>query len=138
MLNYRPLWHAEYDKGWAYTQPDYVAPPRRLYPENPDRARRTDGSPAGYLARYSHCPLPLYESGDGQTADYGVRLEQRNEGRVGNSKAQQTHFTNVLKQEWLETSLLLPSPHFSQGFVARWCRGPAEVEGFVLGISSPL
>ena len=35
VLNYRPLWHAEYDKGWAYTQPDYVKPPEKTYPENP-------------------------------------------------------------------------------------------------------
>jgi len=35
VLNYRPLWHAEYDKGWAYTEPDYVAPPEEIYPENP-------------------------------------------------------------------------------------------------------
>lgn len=35
ILNYRPLWHAEYDKGWAYTKPNYVAPPEKTYPENP-------------------------------------------------------------------------------------------------------
>jgi len=35
VLNYRPLWHAEYDKGWAYTRPNYVAPPEKTYPENP-------------------------------------------------------------------------------------------------------
>jgi hypothetical protein len=36
VLNYNPLWHADYATGWGYTKPNYVptgAP--KLYPENP-------------------------------------------------------------------------------------------------------
>jgi hypothetical protein len=35
VLNYNPLWHADYAKGWAYTMPNYVPPFSETYPENP-------------------------------------------------------------------------------------------------------
>ena len=35
VLNYRPFWHADYDKGWAYTKPEYVPAMSTIYPENP-------------------------------------------------------------------------------------------------------
>lgn len=35
ILNYHPFWHADYDKGWAYTKPEYVPAMSKTYPENP-------------------------------------------------------------------------------------------------------
>ena len=37
VLNYNPVWHADFESGWAYTQPDYVAffNDTQLYPKNP-------------------------------------------------------------------------------------------------------
>jgi hypothetical protein len=35
LLNYNPLWHADYAKGWAYTKPNYVPPFSKIYPEDP-------------------------------------------------------------------------------------------------------
>ncbi len=34
-LNYFPHWHADFDKGWAYTPDEYVPFPKVLYPEDP-------------------------------------------------------------------------------------------------------
>jgi hypothetical protein len=36
VLNYNPLWHAEYKSGWAFTKPNYVPLKAKLYPENPN------------------------------------------------------------------------------------------------------
>ncbi|GGD64322.1 nuclear transport factor 2 family protein [Erythrobacter arachoides] len=35
VLNYFPHWHADFDKGWAYTDAEYVPFPKVLYPEDP-------------------------------------------------------------------------------------------------------
>lgn len=35
LLNYRPIWHAEFDKGWAYTRPEYIPAFSETYPDNP-------------------------------------------------------------------------------------------------------
>lgn len=35
LLNYRAFWHGEFDKGWAYTKPDYVPNASVTYPEDP-------------------------------------------------------------------------------------------------------
>jgi hypothetical protein len=35
VLNYNPLWHADYAKGWSYTKANYVPPFSKTYPENP-------------------------------------------------------------------------------------------------------
>ena len=35
ILNYFPHWHADFDKGWAYTQEQYVPFPKVTYPEDP-------------------------------------------------------------------------------------------------------
>jgi hypothetical protein len=36
VLNYNPLWHADYKNGWAYTRVGYIpTDPPKLYPENP-------------------------------------------------------------------------------------------------------
>lgn len=35
IVNYRPVWHAEYETGWARTKPDYVPFYSRTYPEDP-------------------------------------------------------------------------------------------------------
>jgi hypothetical protein len=36
ILNYNPLWHADYKNGWAYTKVGYIpTDPPVLYPENP-------------------------------------------------------------------------------------------------------
>lgn len=35
ILNYNPLWHADYAKGWAYTKPNYVPPFSKTYPDDP-------------------------------------------------------------------------------------------------------
>lgn len=35
ILNYRPQWHAEYEKGWSYTKPNYVPFFDKTYPEDP-------------------------------------------------------------------------------------------------------
>lgn len=35
VLNYFPHWHADFDKGWAKTDAEYVPFPKVLYPEDP-------------------------------------------------------------------------------------------------------
>jgi len=35
-LDYRALWHAEYEKGWAHTRPEFVPFPTVTYPEDPN------------------------------------------------------------------------------------------------------
>lgn len=35
ILNYRPQWHAEYEKGWSHTKPNYVPFFDKTYPEDP-------------------------------------------------------------------------------------------------------
>ncbi len=35
VLNYNPLWHADYAKGWSYTKPNYVPAFSKTYPEDP-------------------------------------------------------------------------------------------------------
>ena len=35
VLNYRPVYHADFDKGWAYTKPNYVPFYTETYPANP-------------------------------------------------------------------------------------------------------
>jgi hypothetical protein len=35
VLNYRPVWHADFDKGWAFTKPNYVPYYTDTYPANP-------------------------------------------------------------------------------------------------------
>jgi hypothetical protein len=35
VLNYSPQWHADFDKGWAYTSPDYVQMFKQTYPDDP-------------------------------------------------------------------------------------------------------
>jgi carotenoid cleavage dioxygenase len=36
LLNYNPIWHAEFDKGWAYTKPEYIAAYSETWPDNPN------------------------------------------------------------------------------------------------------
>lgn len=35
VLNYQPIWHADYETGWAHTRVPYVPPFSETYPENP-------------------------------------------------------------------------------------------------------
>jgi len=35
VLNYRPFWHGDFDKGWSYTKPEYIPMASRTYPEDP-------------------------------------------------------------------------------------------------------
>ena len=35
LLNYFPHWHADFEKGWAHTDPEYVPFMNTLYPEDP-------------------------------------------------------------------------------------------------------
>ena len=35
ILNYRPVWHATFEDGWANTPPRFVPPFSRLYPDDP-------------------------------------------------------------------------------------------------------
>jgi hypothetical protein len=34
VLDYRAVWHADYETGWAHTRPNYVPPASKTYPEN--------------------------------------------------------------------------------------------------------
>lgn len=36
LLNYNPVWHADFDKGWANTKPEYVSAYSETYPDNPN------------------------------------------------------------------------------------------------------
>lgn len=36
LLNYNPIWHADFDKGWAYTKPEYVPAYSETWPDNPN------------------------------------------------------------------------------------------------------
>jgi hypothetical protein len=35
VLDYRAIWHADYETGWSHTRPNYVPPPSKTYPEDP-------------------------------------------------------------------------------------------------------
>lgn len=35
VLNYRAIWHAEFDKGWAYMKPELIPAYSETYPDNP-------------------------------------------------------------------------------------------------------
>lgn len=35
VLNYNPIWHAEFEKGWSYTKPEYVPAYSKTYPDDP-------------------------------------------------------------------------------------------------------
>jgi hypothetical protein len=35
LLNYNPLWHADYATGWSHSRPNYVPAESELYPKNP-------------------------------------------------------------------------------------------------------
>ena len=35
-LRYFPFWHADYEKGWTYTRPNYVPFLSTVYPEDPE------------------------------------------------------------------------------------------------------
>jgi hypothetical protein len=35
VLNYRPVWHATHEKGWAYTPPHFVPNKTATYPDDP-------------------------------------------------------------------------------------------------------
>jgi hypothetical protein len=35
VLNYRPIWHADFETGWAHTRPEYVPLYSKTYPEDP-------------------------------------------------------------------------------------------------------
>jgi hypothetical protein len=35
LLNYRAVWHADFETGWAHTRPNYVSPFSSTFPENP-------------------------------------------------------------------------------------------------------
>lgn len=34
VLNYNPVWHADFDTGWAYTKPEYIPAYSETYPDN--------------------------------------------------------------------------------------------------------
>jgi hypothetical protein len=36
ILNYRPVWHADFETGWAHTKPNYVPFFTKTYPEDPN------------------------------------------------------------------------------------------------------
>lgn len=36
LLNYNPIWHADFDKGWAHTKPEYVPAYTETWPDNPN------------------------------------------------------------------------------------------------------
>jgi carotenoid cleavage dioxygenase len=36
LLNYNPFWHADFDKGWAYTKPEYIPAQSETWPDNPN------------------------------------------------------------------------------------------------------
>ena len=36
LLNYNPLWHADFDKGWSYTKPEYIPAYSETWPDNPN------------------------------------------------------------------------------------------------------
>lgn len=42
LLNYNPIWHADFDKGWAYTKPEYIPAYSRTWPDNPNGPDRLD------------------------------------------------------------------------------------------------
>jgi carotenoid cleavage dioxygenase len=35
ILNYMPIWHADFESGWANTPPEYVPFPKVTYPTDP-------------------------------------------------------------------------------------------------------
>jgi hypothetical protein len=35
VLDYRAIWHADYETGWSHTRPNYVPPASKTYPEDP-------------------------------------------------------------------------------------------------------
>jgi len=47
LLNYKPIWHADFDKGWAHTRLEYVPAYSETWPENPNGPDELDGGFAG-------------------------------------------------------------------------------------------
>ena len=35
VLNYNPIWHAEFEKGWSYTKPEYIPAYSKTFPDDP-------------------------------------------------------------------------------------------------------
>jgi len=46
-LNYKPIWHADFDKGWAFTKPEYVPAYSETYPDNPNGPDELDAGFTG-------------------------------------------------------------------------------------------
>ncbi len=36
LLNYNPIWHADFETGWAHTKPEYIPAYSETYPDNPN------------------------------------------------------------------------------------------------------
>lgn len=36
LLNYNPIWHADFEKGWSYTKPEFVPAYSETWPDNPN------------------------------------------------------------------------------------------------------
>jgi hypothetical protein len=62
-LNYRPVWHATYENGWAYTPPQFVPMKTTTYPDDPyGPDELTDIMPLlwpDHEVLPFHCPHPV-------------------------------------------------------------------------------
>jgi len=54
VFNYHPIWHGDFETGWAHTKPNYVPFPTVLYPEDPAGPDEMQDQEARYLWPETH------------------------------------------------------------------------------------
>ena len=91
VLNYFPHWHADFDKGWAFTDPEYTPHvPQDALPRRALRPRRADRGPlavAGAQAAAVPHEAPDHRRGNGRRA-LGRRRQKRDAEREARKKAE--------------------------------------------------
>lgn len=57
LLNYNPIWHADFDKGWAYTKPEYIPAYSETWPANPNGPDELDPNFLGLWPKTETVPF---------------------------------------------------------------------------------
>jgi hypothetical protein len=57
LLNYNPVWHADFDKGWAHTKPEYIPAYSETFPANPNGPDELDKNFLGLWPKTNTVPF---------------------------------------------------------------------------------
>ncbi|MDX1404338.1 MAG: nuclear transport factor 2 family protein [Woeseiaceae bacterium] len=57
LLSYNPVWHADFDKGWAYTKPEYIPAYSETYPDLPNGPDELDPNFLGLWPKTKTVPF---------------------------------------------------------------------------------